>query len=342
MILLTGGTGYIGSHIAVELLEAGHQVVLLDDLSNSDRSVVARIESITQLEPLFYQGDVRDSALLATIFNTHQISAVIHCAGLKAVGESVAKPLAYYDANVFGAIALCRAMEQAGVKKLIFSSSATVYGVEAEPPYVETMTRGQCTSPYGTSKAMVEKMLEDLSSSDPHWSITILRYFNPVGAHPSGYIGESPQGIPNNLMPYLGQVAAGVLPELMIYGNDYPTEDGTCVRDYLHVVDLAVGHRMALQALEQPGVSCFNLGAGNGVSVKQMVDTFMEATGVTVPYRFAPRREGDLAAFWASAEKAQRELGWQAEKTLMDMMHDTWRWQQFVAKEVAGNGSGLC
>ncbi|WP_249979299.1 UDP-glucose 4-epimerase GalE [Vreelandella olivaria] len=333
MILLTGGTGYIGSHIAVELLDAGHQVVILDNLSNSVCTVVDRIKTISQKEVEFYKGDVRDAALLGVIFKAHNIKAVIHCAGLKAVGESVSNPLAYYDANVYGSISLCKAMEQAGVKRLIFSSSATVYGHEAEPPYMETMARGSASSPYGASKAMIEKVLEDLSSSDPQWSFSILRYFNPIGAHPSGYIGESPQGIPNNLMPYISQVAAGVLPELLIYGNDYPTDDGTCVRDYLHVVDLAVGHRMALQTLEQPGVHYYNLGAGKGVSVQEMVDAFILATGVDVPYRFAPRRKGDLAAFWASSEKAERELGWRTRKSLVDMMVDTWRWQQFTSSE---------
>jgi len=332
MILVTGGTGYIGSHVAVELLEAGHRVAILDNLVNSDVSVIERIENITRQRVAFYQGDVRDSALLATVFQNHPIEAVIHCAGLKAVGESVADPLAYYDVNVYGAIALCRAMAKANVKRLIFSSSATVYGVEATPPYCETMARGSCTSPYGSSKAMVEKLLEDLGSSDPEWSVTILRYFNPIGAHPSGMIGESPQGIPNNLMPYISQVAAGVLPELLVYGNDYPTPDGTCVRDYLHVVDLAKGHQMALKTLMQPGVKHYNLGTGQGVSVKQMIEAFTQATQVPVPYRFAPRRSGDIAAFWASANKAQSELGWQAHKNLHEMMVDTWRWQQYITQ----------
>nr|WP_217806069.1 UDP-glucose 4-epimerase GalE [Halomonas sp. BC1] len=331
MILVTGGTGYIGSHIAVELLKEGYSVVLLDDLSNSVASVVPRIEKITGRAAAFYQGDVRDAALLASIFEQHPIDAVIHCAGLKAVGESVTQPLAYYDTNVHGSIVLCQAMAKAGIKRLIFSSSATVYGVDAIPPYVETMGRGSCTSPYGTSKAMVEQVLEDLCASDPEWSVAILRYFNPIGAHPSGLIGESPQGVPNNLMPYISQVAAGVLPELQVYGNDYPTQDGTCVRDYLHVVDLAAGHRVALKALETPGASHYNLGTGQGVSVKQMIDAFTQATQVPVAFRYAPRRDGDLAAFWASAEKAQQELGWQATQTLDDMMTDTWRWQQHAS-----------
>ncbi|MDP3535365.1 MAG: UDP-glucose 4-epimerase GalE [Halomonas sp.] len=332
MILVTGGAGYIGSHIAVELLEAGHQVVVVDNLSNSAASVIGRIENITQKHIVFYQGDVRDASLLARIFNAHAIDAVIHCAGLKAVGESVKQPLDYYNTNVYGTIQLCQAMANVGIKKLIFSSSATVYGLEATPPYQEAMGRGSCSSPYGSSKAMVETVLEDVCRSDGEWSITILRYFNPIGAHASGLIGESPQGLPNNLMPYLSQVAAGILPELQVYGNDYPTEDGTCVRDYLHVVDLAAGHRAALQALAQPGVNHYNLGTGQGVSVKQMIDAFTNATQVPVPYRYAPRRDGDLAAFWASAAKAQRELGWQAKRSLHEMMVDTWRWQQTAAK----------
>lgn len=332
MILLTGGTGYIGSHIAVELLQAGNEVAILDDLSNSDKSVIERIQHIAQRNVIFYHGDVRDSSLLASIFQDHNIESVVHCAGLKAVGHSVKDPLAYYDVNVYGSICLCSAMHKAGVKRLLFSSSATVYGIEAEPPYVETMARGVSSSPYGTSKGMVEKLLEDLFASDPQWSVGILRYFNPIGAHPSGYIGELPQGTPNNLMPYISQVAAGVLPELLIYGDDYATDDGTCVRDYLHVVDLAIGHRVALTVLEEPGVHRYNLGTGSGISVKQMVDAFVASTGVEVPYRYAPRREGDLAAFWASASKAERDLGWQPGKTLEDMMVDTWRWQQFSNK----------
>lgn len=332
MILLTGGTGYIGSHIAVELLQAGHDVAILDNFSNSDETVIERIESITEREVILYRGDVRDTLLLTSIFQSHDIESVIHCAGLKAVGESAKDPLAYYDVNVYGSVTLCYAMQQAGVKQLLFSSSATVYGVKAQPPYTETMARGESSSPYGTSKGMVEKLLEDLSDSDPQWSIAVLRYFNPIGAHPSGLIGELPQGTPNNLMPYISQVAAGLLPELLIYGNDYPTKDGTCVRDYLHVTDLAVGHRMALAALKKPGVNYFNLGTGSGISVNEMVEAFVSATGMNVPYRFAPRREGDLGAFWACSKKAERELGWRAEKTLEDMMVDTWRWQQFSTK----------
>lgn len=330
MILLTGGAGYIGSHIAVELLEMGVEVAIVDNFCNSNRSVIERIESIAQRSVVFYEGDIRDAALLASIFEKCPIEAVIHCAGLKAVGESVTMPLAYYDTNVYGSICLCQAMQKANVKKLIFSSSATVYGPDAEVPYLESMPRGVATSPYGVSKGMVEKVLEDLGASDPDWSIVVLRYFNPIGAHPTGLIGESPQGTPNNLMPFISQVAAGVLSRVMIFGNDYPTSDGTCVRDYLHVVDLAVGHRASLRVLDRPGMHYYNLGTGCGTSVLNMVQSFIEVTGVDIPYQFAPRREGDLAAFWANVSKAEHELAWHAEKTLNDMLSDTWRWQQYA------------
>lgn len=330
MILLTGGAGYIGSHIAVELLGMGVEVAIVDNFCNSNRSVIERIESIAQRPVVFYEGDIRDAALLASIFEKCPIEAVIHCGGLKAVGESVTMPLAYYDTNIYGSICLCQAMQKANVKKLIFSSSATVYGPDAEVPYLESMPRGVATSPYGVSKGMVEKVLEDLGASDPDWSIVVLRYFNPIGAHPTGLIGESPQGTPNNLMPFISQVAAGVLTKVMIFGNDYPTSDGTCVRDYLHVVDLAVGHRASLRVLDRPGVHYYNLGTGCGTSVLNMVQSFIEVTGVDIPYQFAPRREGDLAAFWANVSKAEHELAWRAEKTLNDMLSDTWRWQQYA------------
>lgn len=326
-ILVTGGAGYIGSHTVVELLNAGHEVVVLDNLHNGSEVALQRVEHITGKTVSFVKGDVRDRTALDRIFADHAIEAVIHFAGLKAVGESGAKPLAYYENNVHGTLVLCQAMEGAGVRRLVFSSSATVYGEEAPVPYMESMPRGTTSSPYGTSKAMIEKVLEDLCAADPRWAVGLLRYFNPIGAHPSGLIGEDPQGIPNNLMPYISQVAVGRRPELSIYGNDYPTADGTCERDYLHVVDLAVGHLKALRALDEPGVSCFNLGTGRGVSVLAMVTAFMAATGVDVPYRFAPRRDGDLPAFWADASKADRELGWRAERGLEAMMADTWRWQ---------------
>lgn len=336
MILVTGGTGYIGSHIVVELQQAGYDVAIVDNLSNSKIGVVEQIQRITQKTPLFFQGDISDKHFLKEVFGRLSVQAVIHCAGLKAVGESVKRPLAYYENNVYGTLCLCQVMQDFAVKRMVFSSSATVYGVEAETPYKETMPRGASSSPYGTSKAMVEKLLEDLYASDGEWSITMLRYFNPVGAHPSGLIGESPQGTPNNLMPYLSQVAAGKRPELAIFGNDYPTPDGTCIRDYLHVVDLAVGHLKALMTLEAPGLYHYNLGTGQGVSVLEMVEAFIQATGVDVPYRFEARRHGDLPAFWASAEKAKQDLGWRAEKTLQEMMKDTWLWERQRNRENNG------
>lgn len=326
-ILVTGGAGYIGSHTVVELLEAGHDVVLLDNLGNGSREALHRVEAITGRAVTFVQGDIRDRAVLDRIFADHAIEAVIHFAGLKAVGESVERPLAYYENNVHGTLVLCQAMEAAGVRRLVFSSSATVYGLEAPVPYRETMPRGTTSNPYGTSKAMVEQVLEDLAEADERWSVALLRYFNPIGAHPSGLIGEDPQGIPNNLMPFIAQVAVGRRDELAIFGHDYPTADGTCERDYLHVVDLAVGHLKALACLATPGVRAYNLGLGQGISVLRMVERFEAVTGQRVPYRFAPRREGDLPAFWADASKAERELGWRAERGLEAMMADTWRWQ---------------
>ena len=326
-IMVTGGAGYIGSHTVVELAEAGHEVVVVDNLCNGSHEAVRRVERIVGKPVQFVECDIRDRQGLDAVFNQHTIDAVIHFAGLKAVGESVGKPLAYYDNNVNGTLVLCEAMAAAGVYRIIFSSSATVYGSEAPVPYLESMHRGTTSNPYGTSKAMVEKVLEDLAAADERWSVALLRYFNPIGAHPSGLIGEDPQGIPNNLMPFIAQVAVGRRDELTIFGNDYPTKDGTCERDYLHVVDLAVGHLKALKALEVPGVSVYNLGTGQGVSVLEMVNSFTRVTGVEVPHRFGGRRPGDLPAFWADASKAERELGWTTEKNLDDMMADTWRWQ---------------
>ncbi|WP_404298462.1 UDP-glucose 4-epimerase GalE [Halomonas sp.] len=326
-VLVTGGAGYIGSHTVVELLAAGHRVVVIDNLCNGSPEVLNRIHAITGQQPVFIEGDIRDRVLLDRLFAEHGIDAVIHFAGLKAVGESVACPLTYYENNLYGSMVLCRAMAAAGVRRLVFSSSATVYGEEAAVPYVESMPRGMTSSPYGTSKAMVEKVLEDLCAADQRWSVALMRYFNPIGAHPSGLIGEDPRGIPNNLMPYISQVAVGRLPELSIYGNDYPTADGTCERDYLHVVDLAVGHLKALQILDAPGVKTYNLGMGQSVSVLALVNAFIQVTGVEIPYRFVSRRNGDLAAFWADAGKAHQELGWRAERGLEAMMADTWRWQ---------------
>ncbi|MDR5902786.1 UDP-glucose 4-epimerase GalE [Halomonas icarae] len=326
-ILVTGGAGYIGSHTVVELLEAGHEVVVIDNLCNGSREALRRVERITGKPVHFVECDIRDREGLDAVFSEHAIDAVIHFAGLKAVGESVGKPLAYYENNVHGTLVLCQAMEAAGVRRMVFSSSATVYGSEAPVPYVETTSRGTTSNPYGTSKAMVEKVLEDLVVADERWSVAVLRYFNPIGAHPSGLIGEDPQGIPNNLMPYIAQVAVGRLDELTIFGNDYPTVDGTCERDYLHVVDLAVGHLKALKALEWRGVRTYNMGTGKAVSVLDMVKSFSRVTGVEVPYSFGERRGGDLTECWADASKAAQELGWSAEKGLDEMMADTWRWQ---------------
>lgn len=327
-ILVTGGAGYIGSHAVVELLQAGFEVVVLDNLVNGSVEALWRVEAITGKAVSFIEGDVRDRALLDRLFTNYAIEAVIHFAGLKAVGESVSQPLAYYDTNVYSSLVLCQAMAAAGVGKLVFSSSATVYGPDAPVPYVESMPRGRTSNSYGSSKAMVEQLLEDLCRADPRWSVALLRYFNPIGAHPSGCIGEDPQGIPNNLMPYIAQVAVGRLPELSIFGNDYPTVDGTGVRDYLHVVDLAAGHVSALASLEEPGVHLYNLGTGQGVSVLQMIKVFEEVTNQKIPYRFAPRREGDLAEVYADASKAERELDWRAERGLEDMLSDAWRWQK--------------
>ncbi|GKX54287.1 UDP-glucose 4-epimerase [Leminorella grimontii] len=327
-VLITGGLGYIGSHTCVQLIEAGHSPIVIDNLCNSKRSVLSRIAQLTGQEPVFYQGDIRDEALLENIFAHHAIDAVIHFAALKAVGESVQKPLEYYENNIHGSLTLVKAMRKAGVKNFIFSSSATVYGEQPSVPYVESMPTGYPTSPYGQSKLMVEQCLKDLQKAEPDWSISLLRYFNPVGAHPSGLIGEDPQGIPNNLMPFIAQVAVGRREYLSIFGNDYPTPDGTCVRDYIHVVDVADGHVVALNALtHRPGTHIYNLGAGTGYSVLDVVNAFSRAYGKSIPYRFAPRRAGDIACFYADATKTANELGWRVKRSLDDMCVDTWRWQ---------------
>ena len=327
-ILVTGGAGYIGSHTTLALLEAGCEVVVLDNLCNSSAESLHRVEAICGRSPLFVQGDIRDAELLDVLFREHRIGAVLHFAGLKAVGESVREPLAYYENNVAGSVTLCQAMARAGVFRLVFSSSATVYGEPARMPIREDFPTGTPTNPYGRSKLMVEELLRDLAVSDPRWSIALLRYFNPVGAHESGLIGEDPNGIPNNLLPYVAQVAIGKLKELAVFGDDYPTRDGTGVRDYIHVVDLADGHLKALQALSaQSGVHVWNLGTGNGYSVLEMVQAFEQASGRPVPYRIAPRRSGDIAECWADPGKAARELGWKAERGLEAMMEDAWRWQ---------------
>lgn len=327
MILITGGTGYIGSHTVVELLNRGESVLILDNLCNSSPKVLDRIEAICGKRPLFVQGDIRDKAVLARVFAEHAIEAVVHFAGLKAVGESVAKPLMYYENNVYGSMTLLEAMAEAGVKQFVFSSSATVYGDPHNPRIVEDFPL-QPANPYGRSKLMVEDMLRDLAVSDPEWRIAILRYFNPVGAHASGLIGENPSGIPNNLMPFIAQVAVGRRAELSVFGSDYPTPDGTGVRDYIHVVDLALGHLAALDALvREPGVTTVNLGTGRGFSVLEMLHAFERACGKKVPYKLVDRRPGDVPAYWAEPALAEARLGWKATRGIDAMCADTWKWQ---------------
>lgn len=327
-ILVTGGAGYIGSHTTLALLQAGHNVVVLDNLCNSSAESLKRVAQLAGREPVFVQGDIRDRAVLDRLFAEHAVDAVLHFAGLKAVGESVAQPLRYYDNNVHGSQVLLQACADAGAFNVVFSSSATVYGEPAQMPISEACPVGQPTNPYGRSKLMVEDMLRDVAASDPRWRIAILRYFNPVGAYESGQIGEDPNGIPNNLLPYIAQVAVGKLPELAVFGNDYPTPDGTGVRDYIHVVDLAEGHLRALEALQtRSGAHVWNLGTGQGYSVLDMVRAFEAASGKPVPYRVAPRRPGDIATCYADPAKAERELGWKARRGLDEMMRDAWRWQ---------------
>lgn len=327
-ILLTGGTGYIGSHTAIELINAGKDVVIVDNLSNSKEEVIDKIKQITGKQVKFYKADILDKQAMEKIFTENEIEAVIHFAGLKAVGESVEKPLEYYHNNIVGTLVLLDVMKKHNCKKIVFSSSATVYGDSGVPRLVETMGRRTPTNPYGATKAMIEKMLEDLYTSDNTWDICILRYFNPVGAHESGLIGEEPQGIPNNLMPYIVRVANGTIKELTIYGDDYDTKDGTGVRDYIHVVDLANGHLCALNKLDKEGSGIFtyNLGTGNGYSVLEMVTTFEKATGKEVPHKIGARRPGDVAICYADPTKAHKELGWKATKTLEDMCKDSWKY----------------
>lgn len=327
-ILVTGGCGYIGSHTCIQLIKQGIDPVIIDNLYNGKEIVLDRIKKITGKRPRFYQGDIRNKDLLDTIFKENNIKGVIHFAGLKAVGESVRKPLEYYDVNVYGTINLLDAMKKANVKKFIFSSSATVYGSQPIIPYIETMETGEPTQPYGRSKLFIEKILQDLSIADQDWSITILRYFNPVGAHPSGLIGEDPQGIPNNLMPYITQVAIGKLASLAVFGNDYETRDGTCIRDFIHVMDLAEGHLAALNYNDtQSGVNIFNLGSGQGNSVLEVIATFENVFRKKLPYHFAPRRDGDLPAYWANADRAKKLLNWETKLNLHDMVQDSWNWQ---------------
>lgn len=327
-VLVTGGAGYIGSHTCVELLDAGYDIVVVDNLSNSKPEVIKRIRAITGKDFRFYPVDILDKPALSAVFMDNRIEAVIHFAGLKAVGESVEVPLRYYHNNVAGTLVLCQVMEEFGVKKIVFSSSATVYGTPEKVPIKEDAPLAP-VNPYGRTKLMIEQILQDLHESDQHWSVALLRYFNPIGAHESGRIGEDPNGIPNNLMPYITQVAVGKLPVLRVFGSDYPTHDGTGVRDYIHVVDLAVGHLRALEKLQQdPGVHVYNLGTGRGYSVLDVIAAFEQASGIKIPYEIAPRRAGDVAACYADPTKAKRELGWEAKRDLLAMCIDSWRWQK--------------
>lgn len=327
-ILVTGGTGYIGSHTCIELIKAGHSVVVVDNLSNSKHESLKRVEHITGQKIPFYQKDLLDLAALELIFSAYDFDAVIHFAGLKAVGESVDIPLTYYQNNITGTLTLCEAMASHGVRNLIFSSSATVYGDPATVPITEDFPVS-ATNPYGRTKLMIEEILQDLQASDPAWNIVLLRYFNPVGAHESGSIGEDPNGIPNNLLPYISQVAVGKLTKLDIFGDDYATSDGTGVRDYIHVVDLAKGHVKALNILpKDPGAVIYNLGTGQGYSVLEMVAAFTKASDKEIPYRIADRRTGDIASCYANPTKAANELGWSATLDLHRMCVDAWRWQQ--------------
>ncbi len=328
-ILVTGGSGFIGSHTVVELLEAGRDVVVVDNLSNSSLTSLKRVEEITGKPVVFYRADIRDREALEEVFAKETIESCIHFAGLKAVGESVEKPWEYYDNNITGTLTLVDVMRKHGVKNIIFSSSSTVYGDPDSIPVTEESPLKKCTNPYGSTKFMLEQILTDIQTADPEWNVVLLRYFNPIGAHKSGRIGESPNGIPNNLMPYITQVAVGKRERLGIFGDDYDTPDGTGVRDYIHVVDLARGHVMALKKIEEKaGLCIYNLGTGQGYSVLDVVKSFEEASGVKIPYEILPRRAGDIAANYADASKALRELGWKAEYTLKDMCADSWNWQK--------------
>ena len=327
-ILVAGGAGYIGSHTCLVLLEAGHEVVVADNLCNSKEESLRRVQELTGKPILFYQVDVTDEDAVEKIFTEQQIDGVIHFAGLKAVGESVEQPVRYYYNNVVSTLTLCKVMKRHGVSKFVFSSSATVYGENAIP-FVETMELLPTTNPYGETKVMSERILKDVAAVEPDWSVALLRYFNPIGAHESGRIGEDPQGIPNNLMPYVTQVASGKRERLRVWGNDYPTVDGTGVRDYIHVMDLAEGHVKAIEKLnEEKGVLIYNLGTGQGVSVLQLVHAFEKANHLTIPYDICPRRAGDIAEFYADASKAEREMNWKATRTIEDMCRDSWNWQK--------------
>ncbi len=327
-VLVTGGAGFIGSHTCVELLEGGHNVVVVDNLCNSNPKSLDRVRTITGKSPRFYQGDVRDEALMTKIFAENPVDCVIHFAGLKAVGESVAMPWEYYDNNLNSTLVLTKTMKAAGVKRLIFSSSATVYTGDNEMPLRETSRTGYCTNPYGWTKYMTEQILSGICHADPTWSVCLLRYFNPIGAHESGLIGEDPRGIPNNLMPFITQVAVGRREKLSVFGDDYDTPDGTGVRDYIHVVDLAKGHVAAVNyVMNNAGCEVFNLGTGTGYSVLDMVHAFIDVNRVAVPYEVVARRPGDLAVCYADPEKSAKGLGWRAEKSLSDMCRDSWNWQ---------------
>ena len=328
-ILVTGGAGFIGSHTCVELQESGYEVVVLDNLSNSSEKSLERVEAITGKKVTFYKGDILDRDILKKIFEEEDIECCIHFAGLKAVGESVQKPWEYYYNNISGTLTLVDEMRKHGVKNIIFSSSATVYGDPAQIPITEECPKGQCTNPYGWTKSMLEQILTDMQKADSEWNVILLRYFNPIGAHPSGTMGENPSGTPNNLMPYITQVAVGKLKELNVFGNDYDTPDGTGVRDYIHVMDLASGHVAALKKIkEKAGLCIYNLGTGVGYSVLDIVKNFEEANHVKIPYVIKPRRAGDIATCYADAGKAKRELGWEAKYGIRKMCEDSWRWQK--------------
>lgn len=330
-VLVTGGAGFIGSHTVIELVNAGHSVVVVDNLSNSSKKSLERVAQILGTEePVpFYEADIRNASALETVFAAHKIDCVIHFAGLKAVGESTRKPWEYYDNNISGTLTLVDVMRRSGCKNIIFSSSATVYGDPAEIPITENCPKGQCTNPYGWTKSMLEQILSDIRKADTEWNVVLLRYFNPIGAHPSGLIGENPSGIPNNLMPYITQVAVGKRASLGVFGNDYDTPDGTGVRDYIHVVDLARGHVKALEAVARRcGTAVYNLGTGRGYSVLEVIRAFEKANGLKVPYSIEPRRPGDIAQCYSDPSKAEKELGWKAESGIEEMCRDSWNWQK--------------
>lgn len=327
-ILVTGGAGYIGSHTCVELLNEGYEVVVVDNLCNSSEESLKRVEQITGKKVKFYQVDLLDKEALTEVFEKEKVDSVIHFAGLKAVGESVSKPLEYYHNNITGTLILCDVMREFGCKNIVFSSSATVYGDPAFIPITEECPKGQCTNPYGQTKSMLEQVLTDLNVADPEWNVILLRYFNPIGAHKSGLIGEDPKGLPNNLVPYIAQVAVGKLDHLNVFGNDYDTHDGTGVRDYIHVVDLAIGHVRAIEKLkDKEGVLIYNLGTGNGYSVLDVIKAYEKASGREVKYVIQPRRPGDIATCYAESSKALKELKWKAERGIEEMCEDSWRWQ---------------